>query len=56
MELKTSETEEFTTFLETLNSFLEQCPELYNLEQIKNLYPITKKLIKYTNNDIKSET
>ena len=56
VELKTSETEEFTTFLETLNSFLEQCPELYNLEQIKNLYPITKKLIKYPNNDIKSET
>ena len=56
VELKTSETEEFTTFLETLNSFLEQCPELYNLEQIKNLYPIAKKLIKYPNNDIKSET
>ena len=56
VELKTSETEEFTTFLEILNSFLEQCPELYNLEQIKNLYPIAKKLIKYPNNDIKSET
>ena len=55
VELKTSETEEFTTFLEILNSFLEQCPELYNLEQIKNLYPIAKKLIKYPNNDIKSE-
>ena len=35
---------------------MEQCPELYNLEQIKNLYPIAKKLIKYPNNDIKSET
>ena len=55
VELKTSETEEFTTFVETLNSFLSQCPELYNLDIIQNLYNITKKLIKYPNNDIKSE-
>jgi len=55
VELKTSETEEFTTFLETLNSFLSQCPELFSLETIQNLYNICKKLIKYPNNDIKSE-
>jgi hypothetical protein len=55
VELKTSETEEFTTFIETLNSFLSNCPELYSLDIIQNLYNITKKLIKYPNNDIKSE-
>ena len=55
VELKTSETEEFTTFIETLNSFLSQSPELYNIEHIKALYSICQKLIKYPNNDIKSE-
>ena len=55
VELKTSETEEFTTFIETLNSFLSECPELYSLDIIQNLYSICKKLIKYPNNDIKSE-
>ena len=55
VELKTSETEEFTTFIETLNSFLTQCPSLYNIEHIKSLYQICQKLISYPNNDIKSE-
>ena len=55
VELKTSETEEFTTFIETLNSFLTQCPELYSLEQVKIMYPVIHKLIEYPNNDIKSE-
>jgi flagellin-specific chaperone FliS len=55
VELKTSETEEFTTFIETLNSFLNQCPELYSFEQVKNMYPLIHKLIEYPNNDIKSE-
>ena len=55
VELKTSETEEFTTFIETLNSFLSQVPELYSLDQVKALYPVIIKLIQYPNNDIKSE-
>ena len=45
VELKTSETEEFTTFIEILNSFLFQCPELYSFELIKEMYPLIQKLI-----------
>ena len=55
VELKTSETEEFTTFIEILNSFLFQCPELYSFELIKEMYPLIQKLIAYPNNDIKAE-
>jgi len=55
VELKTSETEEFSTFVEILNSFLTECPELYTVDQVKNLYPIILSLLKYPNSDIKSE-
>ena len=55
VELKTSETEEFTTFVEILNSFLTECPELYSVDQVKALYPIILKLLQYPNSDIKSE-
>ena len=55
VELKTSETEEFTTFIEILNSFLSQCPELYSFELIKQMYPLIHKLLEYPNNDIKGE-
>lgn len=55
VELKTSETEEFSTFVEILNSFLTECPELYTVDQVKNLYPIILNLLKYPNSDIKSE-
>ena len=55
VELKTSETEEFETFVEILNLFLSECPELYSTSQIEVLYPIITKLLKYPNNDIKSE-
>ena len=55
VDLKTSETEEFTTFIETLNSFLSQCPELFNFDIVKEIYPLMHKLIEYPNTDIKSE-
>jgi hypothetical protein len=55
VELKTSETEEFSTFVEILNLFLFECPELYSVEQVQNIYPIIIKLLSYPNNDIKSE-
>ena len=54
-ELKTSETEEFTTFVEILNLFLSECPELYTLDHVKNIYQNILKLLDYPNNDIKSE-
>ena len=55
VELKTSETEEFSTFVEILNLFLSECPELYSADQLNNLYPIILKLLSYPNSDIKSE-
>ena len=55
VELKTSETEEFETFVEILNAFLSECPELYSSAQVEALYPIISKLLSYPNNDIKSE-
>ena len=55
VDLKTSETEEFETFIEILNLFLSECPELFNMSLIENIYPIAIKLLSYPNNDIKSE-
>ena len=55
VELKTSETEEFETFVEILNLFLVECTELITAAQIESLYPLIVKLISYPNNDIKSE-
>ena len=54
-EIKTSETEEFSIFIETLNLFLNNCDESCTLEHINNLIPIALKLIKYPNTDIQSE-
>ena len=56
VELKTSETEEFETFIEILNLFLSECPELYTTNQIESIYQIILKLIAYPNSDIKSES
>jgi hypothetical protein len=55
VEFKTSETEEFSTFVEILNAFLSECPELYSIDQVQNIYPIILKLLSYPNSDIKSE-
>jgi hypothetical protein len=55
VELKTSETEEFETFIEILNLFLSECSELYPSNIIDSLYPIILKLISYPNSDIKIE-
>ena len=55
VELKTSETEEFSTFVEILNLFLSDCPELYPIDLVPNVYPIILKLLSYPNSDIKSE-
>jgi hypothetical protein len=55
VEFKTSETEEFSTFVEILNAFLSECPELYSIAQVQNIYPIILKLLSYPNSDIKSE-
>jgi hypothetical protein len=55
VELKTSETEEFATFIEILNLFLSSCPQLYPMKIIDNLYEIANKLISYPNSDIKEE-
>ena len=54
-EVKTSETEEFSIFIKTLNQFLEFCNQFCGMEQINNLIPIALKLIKYPNSDIQSE-
>jgi hypothetical protein len=54
-ELKTSETEEFSIFIEILNLFLSNCDELCTIEQMNILTPISLKLIKYPNVDIQSE-
>ena len=55
VELKTSETEEFSTFIEILNCFLSECPEIYSQDIVNAVYPISLKLLKYPNNDIKAE-
>ena len=55
VELKTSETEEFQIFVEILNLFLSECPELYSTNQVEALYQFAIKLIDYPNNDIKTE-
>ena len=55
VELKTSETEEFETFVEILNLFLVECAELITCHQVEALNPLIVKLIAYPNNDIKSE-
>ena len=54
-ELKTSETEEFSIFIEILNEFLSECDEFCTAENINTLIPIALKLIKYPNTGIQSE-
>ena len=54
-EIKTSETEEFSIFIEILNKFLSMCDDFCGLESINNLIPIALKLIKYPNVDIQSQ-
>ena len=55
VEIKTSETEEFSIFIEILNAFLTDCSDLCNLEQISQIYPVALKLIKYPNTNIQIE-
>ena len=53
--LQTSETEEFTTFIEILNLILESAPATINASQVENLYPVILSLLKYPNTDIQGE-
>ena len=53
--LQTSETEEFTTFIEILNLILESAPATINPNQVNDLYPVILNLLKYPNTDIQSE-
>ena len=53
--LQTSETEEFTTFIEILNLILESAPSTINPNQVSELYPVILNLLKYPNTDIQSE-
>ena len=55
VDLKTSETEEFETFVEILNLFESECPEFITTSEIEAMYQIIIKLLSYPNNDIKSE-
>ena len=52
--LETSETEEYSTFLEILNLFLENSPESA-FKYKDNLYNMVKELLKYPNEDIQGE-
>ena len=52
--LTTSETEEFTTFIEILNLILESAPE-YAVPYIQIIYDEAIKLLAYPNEDIQSE-
>ena len=54
-EIKTSETEEFSIFIEILNKFLSMCDTFCDVQSINNLIPIALKLIKYPNVDIQSQ-
>jgi len=54
-ELKTSETEEFSIFIQILNEFLTECDEFCTIEHLNILIPIALKLIQYPNIDIQSE-
>ena len=54
-ELKTSETEEFSIFIEILNAFLTDCDDYCTKENINTLIPIALKLVKYPNTGIQSE-
>ena len=54
-EIKTSETEEFSIFIQILNKFLNMCEEFCSIDTINSLIPISLKLIKYPNVDIQSE-
>ena len=56
VEFKTSETEEFETFIEILNLFLSECQEFYGANLIESLYQIIFKLISYPNSDIKAQS
>lgn len=53
--LETSETEEYSTFLETLNLFLENAPE-YAVKYSNVLHPMVLTLLKYPNFDIQGES
>ena len=53
--LQTSETEEFTTFIEILNLILESAPATINASEVENLYPVILSLLKYPNTDIQGE-
>ena len=53
--LQTSETEEFTTFIEILNLILESAPATINVSEVENLYPVILSLLKYPNTDIQGE-
>ena len=55
VELKTSETEEFSLFIQILNEFLTECDTFCTLEHINALTPIALKLVQYPNTDIQSE-
>lgn len=55
VELKTSETEEFSLFIEILNAFLTDCEDYVNIENINVLTPIAVKLVQYPNTGIQSE-
>ena len=52
--INTSETEEFTTFIEILNLILENSPEAA-LKYIDSIYPLCNRLLKYPNEDIQSQ-
>ena len=54
-ELKTSETEEFSIFIEILNTFLSDCSEFCNKDHLNSLIPISLKLLKYPNTEIQSQ-
>ena len=53
--IQTSETEEFSCFIEILNLILKKAPTLFNLEHIKLIYQIGINLLKYPNEDIQAE-
>ena len=53
--LETSETEEFSTFIEILNIILENSPELCNLNQVESIYNCANSLLKYPNENIQQE-
>ena len=55
VDIKTSETEEFSLFIEILNAFLTDCDDYVTIESINVLTPIALKLVQYPNTGIQSE-